>query len=415
MPTSDKRKAREPNRIRLTQLAVERLKPPAKGRIIWWDIHLPGFGLRITDKGARSWIAMYRVHRKPVMETLSTLAQIPKVDDARRLAREAMARGEHPTEARRRHEHEAEKTALSTFQAVAKRYVERYAKKHTKETTWKEVERQLRVDVFPKWADRPIASITRRDVADLLDGIERRGSPVQANRQRARLHTLFAWAVREEIIAANPVANVDKVVKEIARDRVLEDDEIVAFWAACGELDWPFGPLYKLLLVTAQRRDEVAGMKWDEINLKKRVWIIPRERAKNDRAHEVHLSDLAIEIIEGVQQSSPLLFTTNGERHVSGYSRSKTALDRHMGIYDWILHDLRRTAATSMAKLNIPPHVVDKILNHVSGTIRGVAAVYNRHAYLDERKTALEAWGRYIESLVRSASANVVTLAAARV
>src|SRR4029077_19722453 len=163
--------------------------------------------------------------------------------------------------------------------------------------------------------------------------------------------------------AANPVANVDKVVKEIARDRVLEDDEIVAFWAACGELDWPFGPLYKLLLVTAQRRDEVAGMKWDEIDLKKRVWIIPRERAKNDRAHEVHLSDLAIEIIEGVQQSSPLLFTTNGERHVSGYSRSKTTLDRHMGIDDWILHDLRRTAATGMAKLNIPPHVVDKILN----------------------------------------------------
>ena len=385
--TSDKGKA-QPNRIRLTQTAVERIRPPVTGRVSYWDRHLPGFGLRVTDKGARSWIAMYRVRGKPVMETLGTLAQIPKVDDARRLAREAMARAavskEHPTEAKRRQQREeaerhreAERAVLSSLRAVAERYVERYAKRHTKETTWKEVERQLQVDVLPTWADRPITSITRHDVADLLERIERRGSPVQANRQRARLHTLFAWAVREEIITANPVTNVDKVVKEIARDRVLEDNEIVAFWAGCDELGWPFGPLYKLLLVTAQRRDEVAGMRWDELDFEKRIWVIPRERAKNDRSHEMHLSDLAIEIIESLpRQSSPLLFTTNGERHVSGYSRSKAALDRHMGIDDWVLHDLRRTATTGMAKLNIAPHVVDKILNHVSRTIRGVAAVY---------------------------------------
>jgi integrase len=269
--------------------------------------------------------------------------------------------------------------------------------------------------VFPTWADRPIASITRQDVGRLLKGIEDRGSPVQANRQRARLHTLFRWAVKEELIAANPVTNVDKIIRETARDRVLTDEEIVAFWTGCDRLGWPFGALYKLLLLTAQRRTEVAGMTWGELDLKKHLWTIPRERAKNDRAHEVHLSDLAIEIIENLpRQDTPLVFSTTGSTHVSGYSRSKGALDRAMGADDWILHDLRRTAATGMAKLNIAPHVVDKILNHVSGTIRGVAAIYNRHAYTEERASALEAWSRYVESLVRPAAPNVVTLATAR-
>jgi len=405
--------------IRLTQAAVERLKPPAKGRVVHWDKHLPGFGLRITENDARSWVAMYRVSGKLVMETLGQFARIPKVDEARKLASGAILRGlsgEHPTEAKKRRQHEAEKAAASAFKAAAERYVESYARKNTREATWREVERQLRVDVFPYWATRPIKSITRHDVAKLLQRIEERGSPVQANRQRARLHTLFEWAARQDLIEANPVAKVDKVIKETARDRVLSDEEIVAFWAACDRLGWPFGALYKLLLITAQRRSEVAGMTWEELDLDKRLWTIPRERAKNDRAHTVHLPGLALEIIESVpRQKSRFLFTTNGERHVSGYSRSKATLDRCMGAEDWILHDLRRTAATGMARLNIPPHVVDKILNHASGTIRGVAAVYNRHAYDEERKAALEAWARYIEALIGGAAQNVVPLRSAGV
>jgi integrase len=407
--------------IRLTQAAVERLPPPRdKPRIVYWDNHLPGFGLRITEKDARSWVAMYRVSGKLVMETLGPVARIPKVDEARQLARAAIQRavsgGVHPTEAKKRRRHEAEKAAASIFKAAAEQYVERFAKKNTRETTWREVERQLRVDVFPYWENRPIKSITRDDVAQLLQRIEDRGSPVQANRQRARLHTLFGWAVRQDLIESNPVSKVDKVIKEKGRDRVLTDDEIVAFWTACDRLGWPFGALYKLLLVTAQRRSEVAGMTWDELDLEKRVWTIPRERAKNDRAHTVHLSDLAVEIIDSLpRQKSRLVFTTNGERHVSGYSRSKAGLDRAMGKDDWILHDLRRTAATGMARLNIPPHVVDKILNHTSGTIRGVAAVYNRFEYIEERKAALLAWSSYIEALIGRSSQNVVRFGGSKV
>ena len=193
---------------------------------------------------------------------------------------------------------------------------------NTKPSTWKELRRQLEVDVFPKWRDRPIAVITRQDVAGLLQQIADRGSPVQANRTLARLRTLFKWAMDEEVIASDPAARVRKVIKETARDRALGDEEVRLFWAGCEKLGWPFGPMFELLLLTAQRRDEVGSMEWAEITLDKRLWTIPREKAKNDRTHEVHLSEPAFEIInnlprisrpraDGVgSEPSPYVFTT---------------------------------------------------------------------------------------------------------
>jgi integrase len=434
--------------IKLTQPAVEKLKPPVSGRIEYWDSQLPGFGLRISESGRKTWVAMYRVGGKLIRETIGTVAIIDNVADARDRARQSMQKaqaGISPIAERRTREQAARTERLpDTFRAVAARYVQRYAMKNTKPSTWNELRRQLEVDVYPTWGERPIGSITRQDVAELLDGIADRGSPVQANRTLARLKTLFRWALDQEVISADPTIRVRKVVKEAARDRVLSDKEIVYFWKGCEALGWPFGPMFRLLLLTAQRRDEVGGAKWQEIDLDKRLWTIPRERAKNDRAHEVHLSELALEIINELpkvsrscadgagSELSPYLFTTTGERPVSGFSKAKVRLDTYMleqlraeleaagkdpdkaCIDGWILHDLRRTAATGMARLNIAPHVVDRILNHVSGTIRGVAAVYNRHAYLEERKSALEAWARYVESLVRPAPANVLPLVAAR-
>jgi integrase len=420
--------------IRLTQRAVETLKPPAVGRVEYWDSHLPGFGLRVAGSGRKTWVAMYRVDGKQIRETVGTFALIPNVAEARDRARQSMTQaraGKNPVAERRERALAARVQAdalPSTFHAIAERYLERYAKKNTKPTTWMELRRQLEVDVFPKWSSRPVASITRHDVTALLDGIADRGSPVQANRTLARLKTLFKWVLDEELILADPTARVRKVVKETARDRVLTDDEIRLFWAGCEMLGWPFGPMYQLLLLTAQRRDEVGGMEWAEVDLDRRLWTIPREKAKNNRAHEVHFSALAIEILEGLPRLGETRFvlTTNGERPISGFSKSKDRLDGHMldqvraqlatvgkdpggaQIDEWILHDLRRTAATGMARLNIPPHVVDKILNHVSGSIRGVAAVYNRHSYLDERKSALEAWARHVENIVRPSPSNVV-------
>jgi integrase len=421
--------------IKLTQAAVERLKAPESGRVEYWDSLLRGFGVRISapqlgkpkDTARRTWQVMYRVKGsgKLVRETLGIVAMIPNVGEARERARESMLKarsGINPVAERRRAEEAAAEKLPDTFKAIAERYLERYAKKQTKPTTWRELERQLKVDVLPKWGERPIGSITRQHVAELLDGIVDRGSPVQANRQLARLRTLFKWALDEEIISADPTAKVRKVVKEAARDRTLSDDEIRLFWAACDKLGWPFGPLYRLLLLSAQRRDEVANVEWSEWsepNLDAGVWILPRKRAKNDWTHEIHLSGLAIEIIEALPKIGAdhrFVFTTTGRSPVSGFSRSKEALDRWMAelagtpIEPWILHDLRRTAATGMARLGIAPHVVDKVLNHTSGTIRGVAAIYNRFDYVEERRAALESWGRYVENLVRPTSTNVLLL-----
>jgi integrase len=226
-------------------------------------------------------------------------------------------------------------------------------------------------------------------VIELLDAIVDRGATVQANRTLAVLRRFFNWTLEREITTASPMAGLKAPTAETARDRALADDEIRLFWAACDDLGWPFGHMFKLLLLTAQRRDELGGMEWTEIEpLDERVWKIPREKAKNDRAHEVHLSDLALEIIQKLPrmsrrrgdgaglEPSPYAFITNGDRPVSGFSKAKRRLDGRMmrlrcadleeagrhseraEIESCILHDLRRTAATGMARLNIPPHVV---------------------------------------------------------
>jgi len=421
--------------VKLTQVAVDRLRPPESGRIEYFDTQLPAFGLRISATGRKSWIVMYRVGGKLVRETLGTVTRIPKVDKARELARESMRQAEagvHPVEARRIAE-AARPDESETFGAVADLFIERYARPNTRAITCAETERIIKRELKPSWAAKPVRDIGRRDVIALLDGIVDRGAPTQANRTLAHMRRLFNWAREREIVAINPAAGLPMPSAEVERDRTLSDHEVRLFWKACGDIGWPFGPMFKLLLVTAQRRSEVAGLRWSELRLADRQWVIPRERAKNDREHVVHLSDLAMEIIdalprfvregrggEGEFHGSDFVFTTTGEHAVSGFSKAKERLHMRMlellrgelaeaghavedaVIGEWTLHDLRRTATTGMAGLGVAPHVVDRILNHVSGTIRGVAAVYNRHAYIEERKSALDAWSHYVEMLIRS-------------
>lgn len=422
--------------VKLTQVAVDRLSPPPTGRVEYFDTQLPAFGLRISATGRKSWIVMYRVGGKLVRETLGPLGRIPKVEKARELARESMRQAEGGTNAAavKRAAKAAVPEDPDTFAAVADLFVERYAKRNTRPQTYAETQRLIERELKPVWGKKPIRDIGRKEVIALLDSIVDRGSPVMANRTLAHTRRIFNRARERAIVETNPAAGLSKPTPEIERDRTLSDDEIRLFWAACGDLGWPFGPLFKLLLVTAQRRSEVAGLRWAELKLVERQWVIPRERAKNDREHVVHLSDLAIEIIEALPRfaweptggegksavENDLVLTTTGETPVSGMSKAKERLDARMGellreelagtgenaaasgVGEWVLHDLQRTAATGMARLNVAPHVVDRILNHVSGTIRGVAAVYNRHAYLVERKAALENWSRYLESLVRA-------------
>jgi integrase len=408
---------------KLTDLFVERAKPPARGRVEYFDAAFPGLALRITDNGGKSWCAFYRFKGRLRRFTIGRYPAI-KPAQARREAAAALERvreGADPAEEKRARR-EMRTPEADTFGAVAQDYLERHLREHRRASTFLEAKRDLEHDALPAWRKRPIASITRRDVLDLIDGIVARGSEVQANRTLARLRALFNWAIEKDRVTASPVARMKLPTQEQARDRVLSDDELRWLWQACDETGWPFGPLAKLLLLTAQRRDEVAGMEWSEIDVGKRVWTIPRHKAKNDRVHEVQLSEAAIDVLQSLPRiGDSLVFTTTGETAVSGFSKSKRRLDGAMlkakreelgarkgdAIPGWTLHDLRRTAATGMARLHFPPHVVDKILNHTSGTIRGVAAIYNRFAYLDERREALEAWGCYVEQRTSPKPSNV--------
>lgn len=410
-------------RKKLTDMFAARVAPPTKGRIEYFDTTFPALALRVTDSGHKSWSLFYRTHGRL---RRWTIGPYPAFDPAaaRKAASAALHRvadGGDPAEEKRVRRN-APKPSADDFASVAREYLERQVKRNTAASTYRETARIMEQDVIPVWGKRSIRSIERRDVTALIDDKVASGAEVQANRILARLRTLFGWVVEKDRITSNPCDGLKPPTKEKARDRVLTDDEIRAFWGATEELGWPFGPLLKLLLLTAQRRDEVATMEWSELNLETGLWTIPRHKAKNDNGHDVQLSREAIEILRALPRiKGALIFTTNGRTAVSGFSRAKERLDAIMAkaagrdIAPWILHDLRRTAATGMAGLRIAPHVVDRILNHTSGTIRGVARVYNRFEYADERRTALDAWGRVVEAIVTGANAsNVVSLAMGR-
>ena len=399
-----------------------------KDRVEYFDTTFPALALRVTSNGHKSWSLFYRNGGRL---RRYTIGNYPAFDPAaaRKAASSALHRlaaGIDPGDEKRARRN-APKPLADDFASVAREYLERQVKRNTAESTFKETARILEQDIIPEWGKRPIGSILRRDVSALIDKKAASGAEVQANRILARLRTLFGWAVEKDRIPANPCDGLRPPTKEKSRDRVLSEEEIRTFWRAADELDWPFGPLFKLLLLTAQRRDEVASMEWSEINLDTGLWTIPREKAKNDHGHDVQLSMEALAIIKAPPRvAGPYVFSTNGKTPVSGFSRAKERLDASMlatlkeaaaeaTLDPWILHDLRRTATTGMAGLRIPPHVVDRILNHTSGTIRGVARVYNRFEYAEDRKAALEAWGRAVSAIVdHSAPSNVVNLVKAR-
>ena len=425
--------------MRFTQLAVERLAPPKTGRVIIWDRLLPGFGLRISSTGARAWVAKYRVNGRQVMETIATVARLPNVADARQAARKSMAAagaGNNPVVEKRT---AAARTAANSVRVAAERYLAEHCDRNLKPATAREWHRIFEHDVLPRWGSRPLAEISKGDVLEILDAKAARrerqrkgltnGAGVQANKTLARLRTFFGWCAAHDLCEADPTAGVRKIAREVPRDRVLSDDEIRVFWMATEKAGMPFGHLFRLMLLTGQREGEVVGMRWSELNLSAGIWELPGGRTKNGKPHTVHLNTLAVETIERVPMidKQDMLFSNTGTTPVSGFSRAKNRLDERMQaalrkeldddkaeIAPWVLHDLRRTVTTGLARLGIAPHVADRILNHQAGTIRGVAATYNRFQYVDERKAALDAWGRFVEGLVRRAPSNVVPLTAAR-
>jgi integrase len=366
----------------------------------------------------------YRSGGRPRKLTLGTYPGID-LSNARELARRALvavAQGRDPALEKKNARPDVVARERDLFEKVATQFLERYAKANTRETTWREAQRLLNRDVIPKWKGRTVREISKRDVIELLDSKVDEGSPIMANRILATVRRLFGWCVERGILETSPCFGVKAPAPERSRDRVLSDLELRLVWRACDDISWPFGPLTKLLVLTAQRRDEVSEMTWSELDLDAKVWTIPRERTKNDVAHEVPLSDAVIEILHSVPKvagGERYVFTTNGVTPVGGFSRAKNRIDAAISkqrgsaepLARWTFHDLRRTAASGMARLGINLPVIEKALNHTSGSFAGVVGVYQRHHFSDEKRQALETWARFILS-IQQPSENVVVLRA---
>jgi integrase len=284
------------------------------------------------------------------------------------------------------------------FTAVAEEFVEKHAKRKTR--TWRETERILKREFAWPWKHRPIQDITKQDLNRVLDGIVARRAPIAANGALAAVRKLFNWAIERGYVSVSPCAGTQRPSKAVSRNRVLSHAELAAVWRAAADTPYPFGQVVQLLILTAQRRAEVVGMRWSELDLEQRLWSLPAARTKANREHAVPLSELAVRIIRSVpRMHDDLVFPARGkDTAASGFSKWKRALDANSKAIGWTLHDLRRTAATRMAELSVRPHVIEHILNH---QMPGVAGVYNRFEYLPEMREALAQWSEQISRIPR--------------
>lgn len=446
--------------MNLTKTFVEAIEPGDKD-VFAWDGGLRGFGVKVTPKGRRVYFVQYRPKasgsefRPTRRYTIGPHGRPWTIEGARKTAKEVLAKvslGQDPFLSNREERDreladlqakrqakvdaaEAKKRAQREAYAVlVEEFIERHAK--VRNRSHSESRRVLLSADINEFRHKPVATITRADIREVV------GAATDISRGRGRLlfahlRKFFNWCVENAYLEVSPCVGQKGPPNYKARDRWLSDQELRLVWYACAKVTEPFGDLVRLLLLTGQRREEVTAMTWDEIDLKKGEWIIPRERSKNDKAHAVDLTPQAVSILEGLlakarrrqrldeihmrDGSQPMptgpVFTTTGSTPVSGHSKIKLRIDdlvekarqkgaealgleKPLPIAEWRLHDLRRTAATGMARLGYPPHVVEAVLNHQSGVRGGLVAVYQHYDHRPERRAALLAWANHVAALV---------------
>ena len=377
---------------------------------IAFDDEVPGFGLRIRGAG-RNFLFQYRHGRQQRRMSLGK-ANAATLEGARKAAAQLHARvvlGEDPA-AERADRRDVSLTVaglVSQFLQWQKSRPRSDGSIGLKPRGLAEIERHLAVSARPLHP-LPVVSITRSHVAALLGSITTASGPVAGNRVRASLSSAFAWAVTEGLAEVNPVIGTRRN-PEAPRERVLTDDEIRILWEALPEGD--YGAIVRLLLLTGQRKTEIADLRWSEVrNGGSSIELAPA-RTKNGRAHVVPLSMRAAAILEMIPRRADADGTLrdyvfgNGARGFVGWSKAKTALDARIAvsgnpIEPWTVHDLRRTAATKMADLGVQPHVIEQILNHVSGHKSGVAGIYNQSSYATETRRAVELWATHLGQII---------------
>ena len=438
----------------ITKRAVDALKPTKTTAFLWdaGDGALKGFGVRITPAGVVSYVYQYRLGGRAGSARRYTIGRHGEFtpDKAKERARELaelVRRGIDPIEAeageaRSRamarataelRKSEAEKLA---FDAYARRFLNAHVKPHTPDSyTFSEA--ILRLHALPILNDKPLPAIMRRDILQLIERIPAANPSVRRN-TFAVLRKLFNWARAQDDLDRSPMDGMEPPPLVASRNRVLTDAELTLALQASLATPYPFGPMFELLFATGQRRDEVAGLNWNELDRKSAVWILPRERAKNNEANVIPLNGLAVAALDRAAgketngatnwPTKGLVFTTTGKTAVSGYSKAKAKLDKRMldiatraaldasqeppePIAQWRVHDARRTLATGLQSLGVRFEVTEAVLNHVSGSRSGIAGVYQLYGWGPEKRAALDAWGAHLEELLNPADkTNVIAI-----
>lgn len=398
---------------KLTDVRVQSLKPK-KDRYEVWDPAAPGFGVRVTPKGAKSFVYVYRFDSTP---RRMTLGRYPKLTLAQARIKYAAAKaaldengvdpGKLVVDGR------AAPRLAPTVSQLVDEYIEKWAQ--PRKRSWKEDRRLLNHDVIPAIGRKKAEIVTRRDIRLLLDSIIERGAPVTANRVLAVVRKMFRFAISRDIVQSNPCEAIEAPARESSRERVLSESEIKTLWQELERdtvhMSESVRMVFRFMLATGQRKGEVVGAEWDEFDLASGWWTIPAEKAKNGLPHRVPLSPLALRLLKEIQKSTGdadyLFPSSQGSKPIRDDAISKAVRrnESALNIAHFTPHDLRRTVASQMASAGISRLVISKILNHVDS---GVTAVYDRHSYDKEKRQALNAWARQLEFVTSGKTASKV-------
>ena len=410
-----------------TEAGLERLRAPDSGRTEYGDTVVPGLMLRVSDSGVKSWSVLYKVKGeggaspttgRPLKGTQRRISlgiyPILGVKQARETAMDVLQKAFAGSDARVTRNESLLARQSNTVEAVAKRFIDQDAKPNIE--SWSKIERAFELHVYPEWGERNISDIRRRDVHELLDGLIAKGKTGTASDVRKHLSRLFNWAIDREIIAENPLSGLKRKDLQYKADagRALTDEELRAIWRAADRMNYPFGPYFKMMILTGQRRNEWADAKHSEICFKRKVLEIPKARFKGRRDHVVPMSPLAWSIYETMPKwngKDPYVFSTQaGEVPISGFSKAKTYLDelvteelrKLLGdpeamLTDYRIHDFRVTCESRLADLGFNQDVRDAVLGHAKV---GLQRTYNKHDYADEKRRALDRYAEHIMGVV---------------
>jgi integrase len=390
--------------MRLSVRETESLElPPGKTDYIIFDDNITGFGIRLREGGSRTWIYQYRIGSKQRRMVLGSAKSVPlRVARANASLLEAKVklRGD-PAMAKEA----ARRDADNTFGSLVDQFLES-RKSGWRPRNYAEIHRHLKKQAAPLHRI-PITAVSQRDVAHLLSDLAKQRGDTTSNRVRTSLCSLFGWVIREGFrLPEGNVASYTNKREERSRDRVLTDGELKAIWTACRDDD--YGAILKLLMLTGSRANEIAQLRWNEVH--DDHIVLPAERTKNHRTHVVPLSQPASAILAKYRGAERKNVCGRDDSGFSGWSKAKDRFDARTALAPWRVHDLRRTAATRMAEIGVQPHIVEAVLNHVSGHRAGVAGIYNRATYDKEKREALNLWAAHLLALIEGKQPTVVPL-----